>query len=141
MLSPEFGMYGPCNRSLRLLSDPELEFRFEVIKTLAQLGEPKVQKTLKHVAEHDPGLEVRAKALQALKPLADKHPIQVTEAFETRVDFVGGIDKGALKPIQGVLFEVRERMASDVHSTEQTGRTNPHATNLREIVSALKDTR
>ncbi len=94
---------------IALMKDKRPEVRLEVVKAVGQFEDKRLLALLKQVAEKDPAMEVRTRATEVARSLAERLSIdlkgQIVARTSTRHD----------KPVDRLLAKIREDDASDMH--------------------------
>jgi twitching motility protein PilT len=95
----------------RLLSDPNVEVRLEVIRALLTFADRRLVPYLARSAATDPDVRVRDQAAAAARHLAARHGVPLDEAELRPVVRLNVPDL----PFDQILADARQRGASDVH--------------------------
>lgn len=116
----------------KLLHDPVIEIRIEVLRALEIFADKRSLPLLKKVYKEDSELRVREAALSAFKQVRKANSIDVNEE-ELNKEF--GIKSESKKKIDLILTQTRKMGASDLHLTTgspPTVRVNGHLKRLGE---------
>ncbi len=95
-----------------LLRDPRVEVRLEVVKAFSKFDDPRLLPLLQAVKEKDPSSEVRTRAAEVARDLAQKLH-QTTDGVDRGTSSVNF--RALTRPLDQLLARIRELGASDVH--------------------------
>ena len=94
-----------------LLRDPRPEVRVEVVRAVGRFGDHRILPLLKKVAEQDPAMEVRTRAVEVSRKMAARLGLEHKAAGAPATPSPSTLEK----PIDRLLARAREMGASDLH--------------------------
>ncbi len=99
----------------RLLKDPAIEVRIEVLLALRNFKHPKILEVLKNVAAKDPARIVRARALEIAEQVAERDQLELADASQLRIAALRSEIHQDEPRLHALLVGTRNQGASDLH--------------------------
>ena len=94
-----------------LLREPRQEVRLEVVQALSKFTDARLLPLLKSVKEKDPSVDVRTRAEEVMRDMAERLHVEVEKSEAA----APGSGKRHKRPVDQLLADIREMGASDVH--------------------------